>query len=68
MRKSVETQITHRAVEAQVNSPTPFDSSTPSVDGSKMVGSPRLDLMKVRGDHIQPQRKDPSKGSGSPTK
>jgi hypothetical protein len=34
VRKSVETQITSRAIDATPsNNPTPFDSSTPSVDG-----------------------------------
>ena len=52
VRKSVETQITNRAIDAPSNNPTPFDNSTPSVDGTKMLGSPRFDLMKVHGDHI----------------
>jgi hypothetical protein len=56
VRKSVETQITTRANAdaATSNNPTPLDTSTPSVDGVKMMGSPRLDLMKIRGDHIKP--------------
>lgn len=33
VRKSVETQITNRAIEAISNNSTPFDSSTPLVDG-----------------------------------
>lgn len=62
VRKSVETQITTRGNvdTATSNNPTPLDTSTPSVDGVKMMGSPRLDLMKIRGDHIKPQPKGSS--------
>ena len=62
VRKSVETQITTRGnTDAAIsNNPSPLDTSTPSVDGVKMMGSPRLDLMKIRGDHIKPQPKGSS--------